>query len=303
MPKVSVIIPTHNRAVFLRDAIQSALNQTFQDFEIIVVDDASRDSTGEVVQSFSDPRIVYIRHETNRGQGASRNDGIRRGSGEYVALLDDDDEWLPEKLEQQVRLLDSSSSEVGLVYSGFSRIDVSSKRAIGRVIPEKRGYAFAELCLKNWIGTSTVVVRRVCFEKVGLFDEALATGEDYDMWIRISKEFKIDYIGEPLVSYTVHGTRLSANYESTIQGLEGLLRKHAPYFALDSRNYSRRYSSLGIKYCFSGDIKKGREALLGAIKLYPFELRHYYNLCLSFLGASNFRRMKTFSQSHLSEIQ
>ena len=117
MPKVSVVIPTHNRAGFLQAAIQSVLNQTFQDFEIIVVDDASEDQTTEIVRSFSDPRIRYMRHESNKGQGASRNDGIRQASGEYIALLDDDDEWLPEKLAKQVALLDSSPSQVGMIYT------------------------------------------------------------------------------------------------------------------------------------------------------------------------------------------
>ena len=148
MPKVSVVIPTRNRAAFLQAAIQSVLNQTFQDFEIIVVDDASADQTAQVIQSFTDPRINYIRHETNKGQGVTRNDGINQASGEYVALLDDDDEWLPEKLEKQVRLLDSSPSKVGLVYTGFCKVDGSSKRVINRVIPEKRGQVFEELCSK-----------------------------------------------------------------------------------------------------------------------------------------------------------
>jgi glycosyltransferase involved in cell wall biosynthesis len=303
MPKVSVVIPTRNRSHFLKAAIQSVLNQTFQDFEVIVVDDASMDRTGEVVQSFTDPRIRYIRHETNKGQGVTRNDGINRASGEDVALLDDDDEWLPEKLEKQVRLLDSSPSKVGLIYTGFYRVEGSSKRIINEAIPHKRGQAFEELCLKNWMGTcSTVLIRRVCFEKIGLFDEELASGADYDMWLRISKEFEIDYIREPLVYYTVHGDSISTNHESMVRGLEGLLRKHAPYFELDSKNYSRRYSSLGINYCFSGNTKKGREALLRAIKLYPFEVRHYYNLCLSLLGADNFKRMKR-QRDHFSVLR
>lgn len=300
MPKVSVIIPTQNRAAFLRAAVQSVLNQTFQDFEIIVVDDASQDQTAEVVRSLADPRIRYLHHETKKGQGVTRNDGIQLASGEYVALLDDDDEWLPQKLGKQVLLLDSSSNKVGLIYTGFYRVDGSSRRVIDELIPERRGYVFAELCLGNWIGTcSTVLLRRLCFEKTGRFDEALASGADYDMWIRVSKEFEVDCIGEPLVLYTVHGNRISANFGSMVRGVEGLLRKHAPYFALDSKNYSRRYSSLGINYCFSGDLKKGREALLQAIRVYPFEIRHYYNLFLSFLGPSNFRRLKTARENNL----
>jgi glycosyltransferase involved in cell wall biosynthesis len=293
MPKVSVVILTYNRAAFLLTAIQSVLNQTFHNFEIIVVDDGSQDQTTEMVRSLTDQRIRYLRHEANKGQAASRNTGIRQALGEYVAFLDDDDEWLPQKLEKQVALLDSSSCRVGIVYTGFYSMEGSTKRVINRFIPEKRGYAVKAMCQRNWIGTpSTVLIRRVCFDKTGLFDEGLASAVDYDMWLRISNEFEIDYIREPLVYYRVHDNRISANHESRVRGLEGLLRKHASFFELDRKNYGRRYSSLGIHYCFSGNTKKGREALFRAIKLYPFGVRHYYNLCLSLFGADNFRRFK-----------
>src|SRR5262245_46961170 len=112
MPKVSVIIPTHNRADFLRDAIFSVLNQTFQDFEIIVVDDASTDNTSEVIGAFNDERIRYLRHDTNKGGSAARNTGILNSQCDYIAFLDDDDQWLPEKLAKQVDTLIASPPDV-----------------------------------------------------------------------------------------------------------------------------------------------------------------------------------------------
>ena len=185
-----------------------------------------------------------------------------------------------------------------MVYTWYSQIDASSKRVIGRVIPEKRGRVFEELCLNNWIGTcSTVLVRHVCFERLGMFDEELASGADYDMWLRISKEFDIDYVPEPLVLYNVHRNRISTNHEYMIRGTEALLRKHARAFALDCRSNSRRYLALGVSYCHDGNTKKGREAFVNGIRLHPFEIRHYYNLCLSLLGAKNFGRLKKFRGS------
>src|SRR5712692_9764325 len=131
MPKASVITPTYNRADFLRVAIASVLNQTFQDLEIIVVDDASSDRTAEVVRRFTDELIKYIRHDINKGGSAARNTGIKNSTGAYVAFLDDDDEWLPEKLGMQVDLLENSPAEVGGVYTSYMVIDRASGIILG----------------------------------------------------------------------------------------------------------------------------------------------------------------------------
>ena len=110
MPKVSVIILTYNRATLLRRALQSVLNQSFGDFEIIVVDDASVDGTKDVMRDMSDNRIQYVQHKQNMGEGRSRNTGLAKAQGQYIAFLDDDDEWLPEKLELQVSLMEKSGT-------------------------------------------------------------------------------------------------------------------------------------------------------------------------------------------------
>ena len=300
MPKVSVIIPTCNRARFLRAAIESVLNQTFQDFEIIVVDDASNDDTPTMMETLPDTRIRYLRQGSKKGQGATRNAGILEARGEYIALLDDDDEWLPTKLQKQVALLDALPNEVGLIYTGFFRIDANSKRVLSEDIPQERGNVLHALCRGNWIGTcSTVLLRRSCFNNVGLFDEELASGADYDMWLRISKEFDVDFINEQLVFYNVHNNRISTNYESLTSGLEAQLRKHDSVLARNRKSYSERYLSLGVLYCYQGQLVKGRQAFFKAIRLFPFELKNYFNLCLSFLGGSNFKKIKEFKETHL----
>ncbi|MGH7774566.1 MAG: glycosyltransferase family 2 protein [Candidatus Binatia bacterium] len=291
MPKVSVIIPTYNRAEFLRSAIRSVLNQTFQDFEIIVIDDASENNTEEVVRSFGDIGIRYFRHELNKGNAAARNTGIKNSGGHYIALLDDDDEWLPSKLEKQVRLLDSTPPIVGAVYTGFVEIEKANGKTVV-VTPTKRGSIFNDLLLQNWIGLSTVLLRRECFDKVGSFDENLPATVDYDMWIRIAKEFQFDFIPEPLVKYSNHQSQLSHNYEIVIKGLEAQIKKNGLLFASNRKGFSNLYLSLGKLYCYTGNIRKGRQALLKAIGLYPFEIRNYYNLCLSLSGSRNFKKFK-----------
>jgi glycosyltransferase involved in cell wall biosynthesis len=300
MPKVSVIIITYNRSELLRAAIRSVLEQSYQDFELLVVDDASSDNTAEVVQGFDDKRIRYIRHETNKREAEARNTGVQNSTGEYIAFLDDDDEWLPKKLERQVELLDNSPRAVGGVYTGFIKMETTGKIVV-QIVPSKRGNILHDMFTQNWIGTpSTVLLRKECFEKVGLFDKGIVFGPDYDMWIRISKEFQFDYIVDPLVKYYVHDNKLSTNCEIMIKGMEAINRKYDQFFALSSRNYSYRYLGLGVYYCYSGDMKKGRENLLKAMKLHPFEIRHYFNTCLSFFGAQNFRKIKELKEKWLT---
>ena len=125
-PRVSVIITTHNRADMLPRAVDSVLAQTFQDYEIIIVDDCSTDHTPEVIAKFDDPRIRSFRHEVNKRQAAAINTGILNALGEYMAFLDDDDEWLPSKLERQTALLDSSPPKVGLVYGWLDEVNGST---------------------------------------------------------------------------------------------------------------------------------------------------------------------------------
>jgi glycosyltransferase involved in cell wall biosynthesis len=298
MPKVSVIIPTYNeRADFLRAAIRSVEKQTFQDFEIIIVDDGSTDETARVVHDFADPRIHYLRHGRNLGEPAARNTGMRHTSGQYLAFLDDDDEWLPRKLEKQVSLLDCCRPHVGLVYTGLWRINGCTRERIGLWTPDKRGDVFRDMCRQNWIGTpSSVLVRRECFDRVGEFDESIAYGADYDMWLRISETFAVDYIREPLVFYTVHEKSMSSNDHLLIQGKEDQLRRYGYLFARDRKSYSHRHLSLGVLYCRNHQISKGRKAFLKAIRLDPSDPRHYVNFGLSLLGTKIFRHIKDYRE-------
>src|SRR5262245_40242735 len=215
MPEVSVIIPTHNRACFLRDAITSVLNQTFQEFEIIVVDDASCENTSEVVASFHDKRIRLIRHATNKGGSAARNTGILASTCNFIAFLDDDDEWLPDKLAKQMNIFCSSLAEVGCVYTGCVMVNRDNGRVIDQRIPTKRGNLSKDLLRSNCVGgTSSVLLKKTCLQKVGLFDEMLPRSQDYDLWIRIANEFLFEYVPEPLFKYYVHENKISTNLDA-----------------------------------------------------------------------------------------
>jgi len=142
-PKVSVIIPTYNRANFLRSAIQSVLNQTFKDFEVIVVDDASTDNTRQLIHEFVDDRICYIAHNKNRGGSASRNTGIESSKGKFIAFLDDDDMWMPTKLEKQL-LLVNMNPEISVVYTGARIIDKDGKAGRQLQNPSLKGNIYPQ---------------------------------------------------------------------------------------------------------------------------------------------------------------
>jgi hypothetical protein len=188
-----------------------------------------------------------------------------------------------------VRMLDTSAPTVGAVYTAFAQVDVASGDVVGVVTPIKRGHILHELCGRNWVGTaSTVCVRRQCFDEVGLFDESVEFGEEYDMWIRIAHRFDFRYIDEVLVGYGLHARRLSRNYGVMIRGWERQLAKYDSFFAADLASYSRRYMSLGRLYCYSGDVTRGRGAFGKAIKASPMILKHYLYFGLALLGARGF---------------
>lgn len=183
-PIASVIIPTYNRADLLPNTIGSVLNQTFEDFELIIVDDCSSDNTEEVVAQIHSPKIKYIRHESNKGGSAARNTGILSAQGKYIGLLDDDDEWYSEKLQKQIDKFQVLSDDFGLVYTGFSFVSMENPEVSHPVIPSLKGHLFSNLLKNNILGSPTPLIKKVCFEKAGYFDETLPSIQDWDMWIR-----------------------------------------------------------------------------------------------------------------------
>ena len=206
-PLVSVVIPTRNRASLLSRAIASVQRQTYRDLEIIVVDDASDNEISELVASFDDPRIRSFRHELNRGASAARNTGIEHALGEYIAFLDDDDEWLPTKLAKQVRLIQEAPPEVGLVYCWMDHFDPQG-RLVYKTHPTLRGYVFGQVLDRPRLGgCPTLLVRRRVFDSVGGFDEDLPRGNDGDFLRRTCLKYSVDLVPEVLVRVNVSQQR------------------------------------------------------------------------------------------------
>lgn len=292
MAQVSVIIPTYNRARFLGGAIRSVLAQSFKDFEIIVVDDCGSDNTKSVIESFADAGVRYIRHDRQRGGAAARNTGINASLGEYIAFLDDDDEWYPEKLGRQVSAMLASPPEVGGIYTGYFIVDRDDGQIRGQIVPTERGDIYQSLLAGNCIGgTSCMLLRRSCFDKIGFFDERLPSFQDYDLWLRTARKYQFDCIREPLLRYFVHGNKIWTNPEALTQGLDLMLRKYG-----DAASFRKKcgtyYLALGVQHCEANRFDAGRKALLRAARLSPLTMAPYGYLVLAMLGVENFRRAR-----------
>jgi glycosyltransferase involved in cell wall biosynthesis len=284
MSLVTVIIPTWNRAEFLPRAIGSVLGQSYQDFELLVVDDGGDARSAEIVRSFGDRRLVYLRHSRRRGGAAARNTGVARARGEYVAFLDDDDEWLPEKLARQVALMRRSAPLVGASYTGCLVVEARSGEVRGQITPRRKGRLYPAILSDNLIGgTSSVIAKRSCLVHVGGFDERLPSFQDYDLWIRVAREFQFECISDPLLRYSVHERQVWSDLEALTRGLEMMLWKYGehPGFRIKSSAY---FQSFGMRYCERKDGAGARKAFWRATQLQPYELKNYVYLGASLLG-------------------
>jgi len=224
MPKVTVIIPTYNCARYLPEAIDSVLNQTYKDFEIIVVDDGSKDNTQEIVSQYIEKypnKIIYF-YQNNQGPAEARNKGIKEAKGQYLAFLDSDDTWFPEKLVKQIRILNDNPG-IDLVYASGLTIDINGN-ILGKKpeVPVRNVYDFLR---DGRIPNMTVVIRKKCLEEVGLFDPTLKVGEDTDLWIRICSKFNCYYIDDPLAFFKKHDFNISTNLENMHKGHIVIYRK------------------------------------------------------------------------------
>lgn len=213
MPRVSVNICCYNSARFIKDTILSVLAQTYADYEIIVVDDGSKDGTGDIIRAFGDPRIKY-HYQNNKGLSASRNQALKLSSGEYVALLDHDDLWDKDKLALQMKIFEAEP-ETGVVYSGVRIIDESGHTVYN--IPQhryRRGRVTRELIMADFISCATIVFRRSLLDVVGFFREQFAQVEDHDMLLRLSLVTAFSYVPEIVVSNRKHDNNTSRDMVS-----------------------------------------------------------------------------------------
>ncbi|MFW5803665.1 MAG: glycosyltransferase family 2 protein [bacterium] len=228
-PKVSIIIPTYNRENLIQRAIKSITNQTRQDYEIIIADDASTDNTEEVIKSMQNSKIIYFKLEKNSGQCVSRNLAIKKARGEYIGFLDSDDEWLPEKIEKQIKVFENSEDpNLGAVYCGFIEKDEVLNKTVTINKGNRKGDLYKDL-LSGWCPSTPTMfmVKRSVMKKVNGFDENLPTFVDYDLWLRIAQAgYTFDFVDEPLiVKYEHLGEQIAKNPSKRVEGLKIFIHK------------------------------------------------------------------------------
>lgn len=293
MPRVSVIIPTYNTARYLPEAIESVLKQTYQDFEIIVLDDGSNDNTKEIVMKYNDNiknKIRYI-YQENKGVAVARNTAIKNARGEFIALLDADDKYYPNRLEEGIKVIGSNPG-IGLVHADDMETFEDGK-CIGTPKRNKRvlsGYIFKNLFThKANISSPTVLVRKECFDKVGLFDENLTRlgCEDREAWLRIAREYRIEYINKVLAYYRHQRAGLSKNREKMMRGRYYVVDK---FFSQGYVSKSLRRIALGRIHRESGDellkaskYEESRKEYLRSLVYWPFCFWPWLNFIKSLL--------------------
>jgi len=294
MPLVSVVLTSYNHARYLSQAIESVLAQTLKDIEVVAIDDASQDESPAILQRYAD-RVKVIQHETNRGTYASLNEGIAHTSAPCIAILNSDDLWLPEKLEKQVAVMETDA-RIGLVHTAFRPIDADGNPIDGnplgvRFHPNPQGDLLAELLTRNLFITSSVLFRRECLERCGWFEERLFGMGDWDMWLRIAEHYRIGYVSEVLTLYRIHGQNTMYQRERMLADdlwiHEERICKRIP--ELLRRNGWRMRCALGIAlaalgviYSQRGERNKAYGAFTQSLKLYPWRLKTWLRLLVSF---------------------
>jgi len=294
---ISVIIPTYNRASLLARALNSVLNQTYRSIEVIVVDDGSQDGTEESVKRINDKRIRYIKHEKNRGVSAARNTGIDKAKSNYIAFLDSDDEWLPDKLGKQIQVFKDLDSSYGVVYSDHKDLAERSGVSMTASKINRDGNIFYNLLrLLMFVSPTCCIVRRECFDMVGVFDEDININvrEDTDMFLRIAKLYKFKYVDECLA--IVHHDApfsLASDIEVVISSLVALFDKYRADIISDKSALTNFNLAIGHNMCKAGKFAEGRKYLWRSIRADPLDVRAYVSYVVSLINPGNYNRLFT----------
>ena len=288
---MSIILPTYNRAHLLPRAVKSIIAQTFSDFEIIIIDDGSSDNTREIVHKLikNNPtfKIEYLKHANNKGGQAARNSGIRKAKGDWIAFLDSDDEWLPNRLS---RCLETANKDRVKVVHADGYIHVGDERPLKkRKVNKFKGYCYSKLLTSSGPMFPTLLVSKECFKKIGYLDECIVAHQEWDTSIRLAKYYKFGFVDEPLFIWHQEGHRtISSKSRLNCLGYEQIINKFKKDIInlLGNNNLIAHYDKLAYRYYDIRDYKNADRnfkiaATLSTNKLFKV-LKRLQNLVLIF---------------------
>lgn len=304
MPRVSILLTCYNHIRYLPAAVEGVRAQTFHDFEVIALDDGSTDGTREWLAELNDERVKLVFNEANLGTYGTLNVGLNHATGDFIAVLNDDDVWHPTKLEKQLALFDSHP-KVGLVHTDGRFIDgggqVLEGNPLGFAFPRtETGDVLLALMDANKIIASAVLVRRECFDKLGGFNDAYFGSGDWEMWYRIAEHYDIGYVAEPLTDYRVHGTNASHKLDRIWKDdqmlREWIAARTSSYVGRFSPDDLRRaeahnWACLGTVRTLNGDHSGGRDAYRKSLELDPGRWKSRARMLATFLPRSVFRKL------------
>jgi glycosyltransferase involved in cell wall biosynthesis len=293
MPLVSVVIPTYNQADYLREALQSVLDQTVSDWEVIVINNNSSDHTVEVVEAFKDCRFQLINFSNNGIIGASRNLGIKNAKSPWVAFLDSDDLWYPEKLELCMKETDGAD----IIAHRFELVKNNCVVHKSLLVKEK-DFLYRNLILKgNCLAPTTTIVRKTLLDEVGGFSEKkdFVTVEDFDLWLKMSsKQASLRFISQVLAKYRLHDSNASSSAIRLLDAALKVLEKHYNLlekkrgfdFVLYWRIIAVLYYQAGRKCLMKGDRRNAIQYFLKSFKRYPFYIKNYIFFLIALFSLS-----------------
>ncbi len=291
MPKVSIITAAYNSAAFIKTAIDSVVNQTYQDFELIVVDDGSKDETRKMVECYSKDAKIKIRYiyQENGGPSKARNCAFKEAQGDYIAILDADDSWMPTRLEEGVNVLDSNP-DIGFVHANIIGVDESGQaiKSFKRENQYLSGRIFVHLFLRKAdIASPTVLFRKSVCDSVGVFDENLTRlgSEDRDLWLRIAQKFEVHYIDQALAYYRIRSQSMSHDYTNMLKGRLYIIDKYTPQGTgnqrLRKQALAKIYRDMGDIFLFEKRFTQANAYYQKAIQYNPLSVWPWFNLLKS----------------------
>lgn len=284
---VSVIIPTYNRARVLHRAMRSVLAQTHRNLELIIADDASTDDTEEMVKSFGDDRIVYLRQERNRGASAARNLGLAHARGALIAFQDSDDEWLLDNLERQIEALRAAGPGYGATFGmkliyGHDEAHVYGEGrtcvAPDRDRPVTPGELTTQLLYGNLISPQTLLLTADAARKVGKFDERLPCNNDWEYMLRLSRVTKIGHTPAPVVVAYISSDSIHTRLRSKARSFLVILGKHANLFEREPKAYAGKLFTVGRYLYKLGRYRAATRCMIRAIQVAPIAPKPWIGL-------------------------